>query len=369
MRWFSVVLRIGAPLQIAFAPTPASVEDIAEHLPANIRAAIMWFPQELRAAFIDPLRTAPPGRFQEVFDHTAVAAIQLLLRLFLSLDGITKHLSEGACQRILEEQDRERARHEHIARRLEQVDVDASDALRTAYEWLRVVLTATTIDLREELTDPSNEMELLSRLTEDELRFELAGEAGAFLRGMLLTVGALDLVLEDRPIPPHISEWCHLALHEMQSCASSLRTRGVVIPFEVAIPGFTPESWRARRRAREATRRASSRLFKLLPRNGPCPPGVLERIVDELNPEEIWLFGSRARGTSHEESDWDLLVVLPDATPVPTDRADLWRRFRDLARLRLDIHVLSRRDFDADRNALGTLAQIATSEGQRIHGR
>ncbi|MBC8485494.1 MAG: nucleotidyltransferase domain-containing protein [Bacteroidetes bacterium] len=41
---------------------------------------------------------------------------------------------------------------------------------------------------------------------------------------------------------------------------------------------------------------------------------ILEKIKDkvyELNPEaEIILYGSRARGTPHEESDWDLLILL-----------------------------------------------------------
>jgi predicted nucleotidyltransferase len=33
------------------------------------------------------------------------------------------------------------------------------------------------------------------------------------------------------------------------------------------------------------------------------------RIVDQIDPEAIWLFGSRARGTHRPDSDFDLLVV------------------------------------------------------------
>ncbi len=36
---------------------------------------------------------------------------------------------------------------------------------------------------------------------------------------------------------------------------------------------------------------------------------VLGRIVDQIDPEAVWLFGSRARGTHRPESDFDLLVV------------------------------------------------------------
>ena len=33
----------------------------------------------------------------------------------------------------------------------------------------------------------------------------------------------------------------------------------------------------------------------------------------EVDPDvEVWLYGSRARGTAHEDSDWDILVVTPN---------------------------------------------------------
>ena len=35
--------------------------------------------------------------------------------------------------------------------------------------------------------------------------------------------------------------------------------------------------------------------------------------VLEINPEaEVWLYGSRARGTACEDSEWDVLVLTPD---------------------------------------------------------
>lgn len=39
---------------------------------------------------------------------------------------------------------------------------------------------------------------------------------------------------------------------------------------------------------------------------------LLVRIVEAWRPYQIWLFGSRARGEANEESDWDLLVIVPD---------------------------------------------------------
>jgi predicted nucleotidyltransferase len=42
---------------------------------------------------------------------------------------------------------------------------------------------------------------------------------------------------------------------------------------------------------------------------------LLVRIVEAWHPYQIWLFGSRARGEANAESDWDLLVVVPDDVP------------------------------------------------------
>ncbi len=43
---------------------------------------------------------------------------------------------------------------------------------------------------------------------------------------------------------------------------------------------------------------------------------LVRQIVAEASPLRIILFGSRARGTARPESDVDLLVVLPDGTPM-----------------------------------------------------
>lgn len=40
-----------------------------------------------------------------------------------------------------------------------------------------------------------------------------------------------------------------------------------------------------------------------------------DRLASRLRPQMIWLFGSRARGNAGHDSDFDLLVVLPDGLP------------------------------------------------------
>ena len=47
----------------------------------------------------------------------------------------------------------------------------------------------------------------------------------------------------------------------------------------------------------------------------PALRALLDRIVPVFRPEAIYLFGSRAERRGGLESDWDLLVVVPDDTP------------------------------------------------------
>lgn len=75
------------------------------------------------------------------------------------------------------------------------------------------------------------------------------------------------------------------------------------------------------------------------------PPGILERIVDTLDPEEVWLFGSRARQTHGPDSDWDLMAVLPDTAPDhQLDLAAVWSDLRELRRMCVEVFPIRRRD-------------------------
>ncbi len=42
---------------------------------------------------------------------------------------------------------------------------------------------------------------------------------------------------------------------------------------------------------------------------------LIALILERCKPVSVWLFGSRAKGQARKDSDWDLLVVLPDETP------------------------------------------------------
>lgn len=55
---------------------------------------------------------------------------------------------------------------------------------------------------------------------------------------------------------------------------------------------------------------------------------VVERIVRELKPEKVILFGSRANGESHDLSDVDILVVMETDRPKYHRRSQVSRILR-----------------------------------------
>jgi predicted nucleotidyltransferase len=42
---------------------------------------------------------------------------------------------------------------------------------------------------------------------------------------------------------------------------------------------------------------------------------IIERLVQAYRPQQIYLFGSKARNDAGPDSDFDLLVVVPDTAP------------------------------------------------------
>ena len=47
---------------------------------------------------------------------------------------------------------------------------------------------------------------------------------------------------------------------------------------------------------------------------------AVARIVQAMEPEAIYLFGFHARGDADVDSDYDLLVIVPDDSPTIGDR-------------------------------------------------
>jgi predicted nucleotidyltransferase len=124
----------------------------------------------------------------------------------------------------------------------------------------------------------------------------------------------------------------------------------------------------------ESGRRTATRLPRKAPRNASpldlAPIArLIERIVARLEPEEIWLFGSRAEGRARPDSDYDLLAVLPDNAPESAlDLMKAWELTCGLG-IPADLVPCTRSDFEEEKDDVGTLARAAYHRGRRIYER
>jgi hypothetical protein len=92
-----------------------------------------------------------------------------------------------------------------------------------------------------------------------------------------------------------------------------------------------------------------------------------DRLVLALKPLAIWQFGSRARGDAEPDSDFDLLVVLPDG--LPTEYYSAHQAAEPVAGCGLgyDIVPCSLSEFRQDRDTPGSLVHNAVTEGRAVY--
>jgi hypothetical protein len=92
-----------------------------------------------------------------------------------------------------------------------------------------------------------------------------------------------------------------------------------------------------------------------------------DRLVAELRPLSIWFFGSRARGEARPDSDFDLLVVLPDGLPEESYSHSEVAAPVLACGLACDIVPCSWSHFAADKNDATSLVHAAVTQGREIY--
>ena len=90
--------------------------------------------------------------------------------------------------------------------------------------------------------------------------------------------------------------------------------------------------------------------------------------VDGARLRAIILFGSRARGDAHPDSDFDILVVTRGQTAdqMQAYRLELWRVFRGTG-IPVEPWVMPEEEFEAGKTVIGGLAYPAWKEGVVLH--
>jgi predicted nucleotidyltransferase len=93
----------------------------------------------------------------------------------------------------------------------------------------------------------------------------------------------------------------------------------------------------------------------------------IDRIVEALQPEKVYVFGSRARGDAASDSDLDLFVVVSD-TQVPAYRLDQIAYQSIGPHLTpIDIIVATREEFERRARAPSSLPATVLREGTLVY--
>ena len=94
---------------------------------------------------------------------------------------------------------------------------------------------------------------------------------------------------------------------------------------------------------------------------------VVQRLVEAYRPERIYLFGSVARGDAGPDSDYDLMVVVPDDAPAEMQDCDLaYRALRGLG-IAKDVLVWTRGEFEKRLHLKASLPSTILREGKSLH--
>ena len=95
---------------------------------------------------------------------------------------------------------------------------------------------------------------------------------------------------------------------------------------------------------------------------------AVRRLAEALQPDRIYLFGSRARGDATDDSDYDFLVVVPQGdTPRRDQERMAYRALRDLG-VAKDVLIQTSASFERNLPVVSSLAATVEREGRLLYG-
>lgn len=94
---------------------------------------------------------------------------------------------------------------------------------------------------------------------------------------------------------------------------------------------------------------------------------MLRRLVDQFQPERLYLFGSRARGEAMEDSDYDLLMIVSNS-PLPRYQREIeaFRALRSVGAAK-DVLVFTRDEFQRKQGVASSLPATVLREGRLLY--
>lgn len=94
---------------------------------------------------------------------------------------------------------------------------------------------------------------------------------------------------------------------------------------------------------------------------------ILRRLVEVLQPQRVYLFGSRARGDAQQDSDYDLLIVVKERTDQGREMEQ--RAYGAMWGLRapVDIVIMTADYFEWMLDAAASLPATVQREGRLLY--
>ncbi|MBI4644341.1 MAG: nucleotidyltransferase domain-containing protein [Deltaproteobacteria bacterium] len=94
---------------------------------------------------------------------------------------------------------------------------------------------------------------------------------------------------------------------------------------------------------------------------------ILRRLVAAFQPEQVYLFGSKARSDAGPDSDYDLMIVVPDEAPPEKRRSRLAYQALRGTRAAADVLVWTREAFDSRLHLPASLPATIIREGKLVY--
>ena len=109
-------------------------------------------------------------------------------------------------------------------------------------------------------------------------------------------------------------------------------------------------------------------IFKTPAADDPALAEAVRRLVEAYRPERVYLFGSVARGDAGPDSDYDLLMVVPDDAPAERRRSRLAYEALRGTGTAADVLVCTTSYFEDRRLLKASLPGTVLREGRLLHG-
>ena len=94
---------------------------------------------------------------------------------------------------------------------------------------------------------------------------------------------------------------------------------------------------------------------------------IVERLIAAYQPDRIYLFGSMARGDADADSDYDLMLIVPDDASDERKGSRLAYRVLRGTGIAADVLVWTRTRFERRVHVVASLPATILREGQLVH--